>query len=60
MRKNKHFIKLSKKSEKFSELSQKEVAEFVVPATDICVCCGRSVPEGIQVCPICKKEYGDE
>lgn len=24
---------------------------------DVCIYCGRPVPEGIMVCPICKKEY---
>ena len=23
-----------------------------------CVCCGRVIPEGRQVCPICEKEAG--
>ena len=24
-----------------------------------CVCCGEAIPEGMQVCPKCMKEYGE-
>ena len=28
---------------------------------DICVCCGKPVPEGYMVCPDCEREnYGEE
>lgn len=25
---------------------------------DLCVCCGRPVPEGTWICEMCKKKYG--
>lgn len=27
---------------------------------DICVCCGRPVPEGRQICPTCEKEVNND
>lgn len=25
-----------------------------------CVCCGRAIPEGRMVCPICEKQYKNQ
>lgn len=41
-------------------LTHKELIEMIVREPDnICVCCGSIIPEGMQICPICRQSEAD-
>ena len=50
------------RDDRSNELERRVMMTEQMPYTekDICVCCGRYVPEGRQVCPICEKEVDDD